>query len=673
MPLSFAGVDLLLDWPDPDVNSPKGTIEQWLDRFAPLEDLRLFGCAPVSYVDGRFAPRNLCKESVTLPMHNWSVPPRLRLNTLYWPATGAVRWAYFVGLVDEARLDRIIANLATSASDVLENKHGTLKISEGESHRKRKIETKMYLLPPRRIAVDGSAGSTKLWLLPLVDERYLWQNTDIGSIGRSIAGEDWEQFFDSLGSEVPFSGDKLDIDNISADYVLPDGTEFARKSANVAITLDAAAESVGMRIVRDFAGKVYLMSAARSATRLQESLGPSGLTEKGYEIIAGGKADKYNALRVPYTVTVLFPLRRVHFASPEGDYYARSALYSDSLAEETLTYQGSKVIYTTAAAEQGIDFGVDNTTAVNTLTARIARDYYAWLTENYDITFAGLKEWKPNGYDDWLVYSYASCCPDRPGEPTLRVMSMPYNFGACQQLQQFEEQYTNQEDFMLREPAGLVRVKITEALPPAVTGGGPGSADVAGELLTSGNNSFNVPVIINLRDALSMFDGEIGDRFWATAPPRDNPAEFEIVAPALRVNNLFTVLSSLAGNLTAPTQLSLSLTEAPFRGDRTDVLASVAGNAITLNRSGWYLLIFFVEVQHSSGGAPPAEIASTYLTTAGTGPSSATFKSYVGPGNATVVGFLMGRFAKNDVITHFASVSANTCTVTAGGIAALKI
>jgi len=433
MPLSFAGIDLVLDWPDPDVNSPRGAVDTWLDRFAPLEDLRLFGCAPVAMADGRWAPRNPSKQAVGLATHNWSAPPRLRLNTLFWPATGASRWAYFVGLVDEARLDRIIAALATSDADT-ENKHGTLVISEGHSHRKRSLSTKMYLLPPRRIAVDATAGSTKLWLLPLVDERYLWQFIDVANITANNIGSAtfaWSLLLGDTkyGSIVPLSNNGFDLDAISADYFKPDALTFDHRSANIAFALDSAAESIGMRVVRDFDGTVYLMAPARSATRLQDSIGPAGLTEKGYEVISGGKADKWNNMRIPETCEVMF-----RKCCDNGRYHPVAVNAADFTAAET--FSGNKVIYTMAEASAFLGSGtIVNTADCTTLATRIARDYYAWLEENYDYTFAGLKEWKPNGYDDWLVYCHAAC--ESNGEPVTRVTSVPYNFGVQQQHQSF--------------------------------------------------------------------------------------------------------------------------------------------------------------------------------------------------------------------------------------------
>lgn len=459
MPLYYAGIPLLIDQPQDDIEIPPEKradaplvqiVQRWLDRYSPLDTLRLFGSSPVAVNDRDSLPGNPAKSSTRLTVPNWSSPPPLRINELHWPCTGATRWARFVGLVDEARLDKIIAAITTSNTLDPNNKGGDLILWEGDSHRERSIVTRMYMLPPRRVAVDARAGATKLWLLPLVDERYLWQWQRLDQLQAASAFREanftWTNFLGNatgggpsfpwkgLGKEVPFSLAGFDSDAFSADYFLPDALSFDTQYENLPVVLDAAAGSVGMRVVRDFEGKVYLMAPARSATRLQDSLGPSGdLNESGYEIITGGKADKYNALRIPANVNVMLPKWWNN-----GNYYVRTKTRTVAGVDPAaLGHSGARVIYTTAESEWTDDPASVNSNSADceTLALKIARDFYAWQAENYDYTFLGVKKWKPNGFDDWLICNFASNHPT--GEPLTRVYSHPYDFGTQHQYQAF--------------------------------------------------------------------------------------------------------------------------------------------------------------------------------------------------------------------------------------------
>lgn len=440
--IEYCGVPLILD-------SPKDVLGDFLNRYQSLEDLRLFGAEPVAS-DNDLLPRNPGKQSYALMSQNWPTPPALRLNTLYWPCTGASRWAWFIGLIDEWELEIILKVLHVGASDPV-NKYGFLRLSEGQSHYKNEINTPMYLLPPRRISsYTGGDKHGRLWLLPLVDERYLWQYIDVGDNTASAIGATdftWATFLGptKLGALAPFSAAGLDLDAISADYKKPDGIAFDARSYTFPAVLDAAAESIGMRVVRDFGGTVYLMNYSRSATRLQDSLKPAADLETGYDLIAGGKADKYQALRVPTKVTVVFPKW-----TNNGQYYTVDRTAAVVLGADTLTHGGTKVLYTSAQAEFDSSNAISNGTACTALANKIALDWYNWQTEVYDYTFQGLKKWKPQGYDDCILYAFGNRRPET-GEydAQTRIVSLPMNFGVGAQLQSFKYS-ASRGDYMAR-------------------------------------------------------------------------------------------------------------------------------------------------------------------------------------------------------------------------------
>ena len=177
MPITYCDVPLLLEDPGRELSG-------WIDQAIALEDARLFGRQPVALEEGRWIPRNSARAHVGLTQPNYSAPPRLKINSLWLP-TGAARWGVGLFLIDKAGLDKIVAAVTSDNS-------GTLTITEdaisrGTGVANRAISLPMWLLPPRPVTVEntGSDGKAlpRLYLLPLVDRRYLWQYVD--EIGRA--------------------------------------------------------------------------------------------------------------------------------------------------------------------------------------------------------------------------------------------------------------------------------------------------------------------------------------------------------------------------------------------------------------------------------------------------------------------------------------------------------
>lgn len=85
MPITLAGNNLLL----PDQN---GQLAKWLDLYLSVNDSNLW---PLSLA--RDSTRNESQGRhatlVGIPRVNWPDPPAPRINVLYWPITGADRWA----------------------------------------------------------------------------------------------------------------------------------------------------------------------------------------------------------------------------------------------------------------------------------------------------------------------------------------------------------------------------------------------------------------------------------------------------------------------------------------------------------------------------------------------------------------------------------------------------
>lgn len=422
MAISFCRVDLLLEDAD-------GKLAEWMDRFQPPDDTRWFGAVPVSLNNNRPQSRSGQRAFVGLPIPNYSEPLKPKLNTLYWP-TGATRWAFGLFLATRAQLNEILATL-----DVTENLPGTLILYDEEHSTS--VNTEMYLLPPHPISTDTGTGTEdddRLWILPLVDERYFWQFKSVGSLGNMPST--WADLIALMGTAL---GATISAADVPTEYGIPDPVELRRDYENLPLYLDALAHSVGMRVTRLPAGDVRIESPSESHTRYS-----SNIDEKVWEQVTGDNFSSiYPPSAFPEKVTVVFPKYRSHTAFAEGDVFAFDVEAADAGADSSfgLTIDTVKLIHSTAYADF-TDAGADpdNLTDLTDLATQIAGDFYKWLRRRYDMTYAGIVEWTPTGYCDWIEWAVGHRART-PSGPHLhwhtRVRSQPVNFGSEEQCSQF--------------------------------------------------------------------------------------------------------------------------------------------------------------------------------------------------------------------------------------------
>jgi hypothetical protein len=422
--LTLGGKPLLFDDGD--------QIQKFLDRYQPLAGLRNM-CAPVTRANSRMAA--IGDTHVGLPFANYPAPPPLALNQLYWP-TGASRWAIGYFLMAKEDLDELGTSSSSFALEMNDVDDDAFSIT-------------LYILESRPI----SAGDEdQLVLLTLVDERYWWQFKSIGDVSEPAS---WSAAFASIGL--------VTAPTVSADYLIPDATEIARRYENAAVLLDAMAASVGQRVVRKFDGTTEVVTAATSTTRLTSQIDAA-------DKIAGGMVTRYP---VPAQVRVVFP-KIANGCLKDGEVYTKTANAPSSL---TTVASMTKIIHSTAYADVSTDGStIDNQSALDTLAAKIGADYYAWLGKMFDVSYAGLYQWEPTGFDDHLLFDFgqasgisikqimsdAAAIEDflEPiGRQTTRVQSLPVNFGSEQQL--------SQGDGIINNVARMVEFELTEALTTA--------------------------------------------------------------------------------------------------------------------------------------------------------------------------------------------------------------
>ena len=419
--ITLNGIPLLLEDPD-------GVVRRWMERYYP--DFGVFGDMPTALKSGRTGSISGNTAGVGLGLPNYPPAPPPRLNTLYWP-TGATRWARGYFLADQASMHKI--HDEAHGSSYLQPL--TLKMSdEVEEHEE--LETSMWLLTPKPIT--AIPGKEQLWLLPLVDDRYWWQfkHAIISPADnlRLVTATTWADLFTARGDAV---GAEIEIGTVSSDYLKPDLTEFSRCFDSAPQMMDAAAHSVGLRIIYQLDGTLEAIGAAESEGRV---LGNQDI--KGYSLVAGGGAIAPNT-HVPESLILACPKFAAGKAYITGEMYdytiddptSSSEKYKAKKPQETYRIIRTSALadFTTAGASTPA-----NNTALNTLATKIATDYYDWLqfASDYDLTLAGLWNWEITGNDDYVEWTFGRQDAGDEYLAHTRIKSVPYDFGVDDMLHQ---------------------------------------------------------------------------------------------------------------------------------------------------------------------------------------------------------------------------------------------
>lgn len=419
--LTYGGVPLLL--PDGD-----GELQHWTRQYQDIADLVLFGESSMSAVSPR---RGLLawggeRKGVGQAVANYAAAPPPRLNTLYWP-TGATRWARGYFVVAETQKKKIVA-MAHGGSSA---GNTALSLKWGDPDHKTPLQASMYLLPPRLVARSRDSDYESLWLLPLVDDRYWWQFKDTDDL--EIDDEKtWAGLFSDIGTAI---GSSVSLPTATAAaYLSPDPYEFTRRFENAAMMLDAAALSVGKRIVRRLDGAVRAESFGDTDTVYKASI------KLPFQLLAGGlNSSEYGDQ--PAKVLATFRKWRHYRLLQKGQVYT---VEKDATTADGTRAGATKVFHSTLHADYSSDSSPPaNSSAINAITEAIRDDYYGWFTRRYDLTFAGAHPWQPCGFDDSIIWDFSRQLMGGTADGTrlgqTRVQSMPVDFGFDLQLSQDPE------------------------------------------------------------------------------------------------------------------------------------------------------------------------------------------------------------------------------------------
>lgn len=430
MSLTFAGVELVaensLDEVDTRLLTPFLPLVDWtnrepyVDRLNAKQEYRQIR----GFVSERYQP--------TCPQ---------RLNVMYWP-TGATRWAIFNALVTGDCLQAIVKATDNGRSP------GTLMIQEMMNGQGANFA--MYSLPPQPLAkIDQTVSDPKkgvqggepeqLFLLPLVDYRYFNQFKNTTTFDTGSSPPTWADLFALLGPKLHSTGwTAPKIDDAYA-ATIPDLDELKRKYFSIGEIVDAAAASVGQRVLYRPNGTAFMQSfvAAQPQWSANFSSASPVICGQTFHWLADGKSINGEACAVPAKVTVTFPKWYQHAADPNGDVY----IVDQSPDDTTMpTVAGTaKLVHTTAFADFSTDSAAvspDNATACSDLAKQIGKDYYARVSRQASIALPGFATWQPTAFDDFIEWHFASRCQGEYQCHT-RVKTLDYNWGPEEMFQQF--------------------------------------------------------------------------------------------------------------------------------------------------------------------------------------------------------------------------------------------
>lgn len=435
--IKYAGVPLTLSTPQ---------IERWVSDNLDLSDW-LIGFADERFIDRKLAWRR------QRPM------PQPRIGCLHWPA-GASRWATGWFLASESQLSSILEVVGVSEPTAQAFQIGSSTAvagfdtgGEAAEGTYRLIETDLFLLPPIALAYTGGARKN-LYLLPLVDERYFWNN-EINTDGLSV----WDATDDRWGNWTTLKDlfvDAMGIDislgtSIVSEWQFYDKQAFwhdpKRKDrrASLPMLLDAYAANIGRTVVRQFDGSVGINSIDSAATTHTVNLKNfAKLRRAGTDVFGAANpmspaitTPNFAGLRglaVPASVIVTFPKtdRNTGFeargTSQEDCWYeSEVTLASLSLADfssgsiadyKRLIVDSASAMY---ANDENFSGDPTNKTALDALAIKIATDFYKRLTYSMDSTFNGVCRFIVNAAYDSIEVVY------RKSDCSTRVRSEPLN------------------------------------------------------------------------------------------------------------------------------------------------------------------------------------------------------------------------------------------------------
>lgn len=344
------------------------------------------------------------------PWNNWGIfyPhqfPDMQPGKLWWP-TGASRFGVYYGVADQDTVEAWRDETEGDVEAEVSRTGGTFVMTDRTNET---IQRTMYMLPPRPISfyLPGE-GKSPLWLVTLVDVRYWWWQYNSGDL-LAYPETSWDGLFQLFKDTLEISDEEWSYTTPDDKYLQPGSLIAQASHYPLPVLMDAAAWSIGCRIVIDFdteltTGVISVMGIDESKTNREAGI-------KNKQALAGGRYDMRSTFGantwrdagciLPEKVTVSFS--RVDPAT--GEEVGRTAYSKDTATTdgfEGYSLFGEVVIHDTAETTSE---DPDDSDLIY-LADQLAFDYLSYEAEsNVNVTFVGLRYLDPCGLYDAVEYN----------------------------------------------------------------------------------------------------------------------------------------------------------------------------------------------------------------------------------------------------------------------------
>lgn len=423
--LSFGGVSLTI---------PTQDVRDLLCRYRFDLQFPFLMRPPAGEFQAAFASRQIALPS-------YPPDPELVCGRFFYP-TGAARWSRYVGVASQSQVDDIEAQLGsgnqmTPLTFVLKADDLTHADNHGG------VETPMLLLPPRPLGQTSSTLPREgLYLIVLVDERYLWQFRPAGAIG-ATALTTWASFLSTLESALSITVSHSSFESV---YLSPEpDSDLFSNFETAALLLDAIALNTGRVFVRAFDGTYSFIKPGDATFTRPPTPRYRAFGGDIYDPKESGTVQPWVNAALPESVTVTFPKYQNtsgYYFDPDrpgffvtdsyGEVYAIPVKLTD-IGEPYTQYTGitgvSKVFSDTCKALYTNTDGSGNPTNLTTLTAlaqQLAKDYFDQQLKALDEAYTGIRDWTPDPLND-LIFDLLP-----PKLVQTRVLRKPWDFQVSQ-------------------------------------------------------------------------------------------------------------------------------------------------------------------------------------------------------------------------------------------------
>ena len=377
MALTYAGIDLSPLTP---------AMSQILEQFWIKEAPKLWS-----------TPGWFCNniDRLPIPDHPKSRPPQF--NTLIWP-NGASRWAEMVVFVagGNAQLIENAVGLNSPTSQPLVISDTTNNVT---------LSPQMFLVGFQPLYIQGAG---QYWMMYLVDERYYWWIRDY-TYTFNAGTDSWSTLLTALVTATGTSAIPT-IPVIPTAYQKPSG-RWVQMGKPIPLILDAAATTVGLRLIRGLDGSLTFVNAATALTNDENQY-----TNNQSNLALGGRTTVQEIIgTIPLSVNVSF----------WGD---TDKIETVDLTTLALPAYGSITGVDVATAYVRGDLSADSG-GLAAYATQAATDYYGWLLSLNDSVFRSVQNITPTGLEDRLEWEYM------PGRQ---------NFKLAEPLPQFIQPFDNE-------------------------------------------------------------------------------------------------------------------------------------------------------------------------------------------------------------------------------------